>query len=102
MRYQNWDVLLFPGISKTPIQEFKTTCHVIQDSGKAHVAAVVWHGADVAFASWATLTDVAVSFGASSYARHLAIASNRYLVHTSSRAWYAFPIVYSFMGDTGT
>ncbi|KFY15542.1 hypothetical protein V492_01924 [Pseudogymnoascus sp. VKM F-4246] len=34
MRYQNWDVLLFSDKSKIPIQEFKTTCHVIQDSGK--------------------------------------------------------------------
>ncbi|KFY37578.1 hypothetical protein V495_07093 [Pseudogymnoascus sp. VKM F-4514 (FW-929)] len=32
MRYQNWDVLLFSDKSKIPIQEFKTTCHVIQDS----------------------------------------------------------------------
>ncbi|OBT73905.1 hypothetical protein VF21_08286 [Pseudogymnoascus sp. 05NY08] len=32
MRYQNWDVLLFSDKSKVPIQEFKTTCHVIQDS----------------------------------------------------------------------
>lgn len=35
MRYQNWDVLLFSDKSKVPIQEFKATCHVIQDSGKA-------------------------------------------------------------------
>ncbi|KAL5347015.1 hypothetical protein ACLOAV_008158 [Pseudogymnoascus australis] len=35
MRYQNWDVLLFSVKSKVPIQEFKTTCHVVQDSGKA-------------------------------------------------------------------
>ncbi|RKF72725.1 hypothetical protein GcM1_247187 [Golovinomyces cichoracearum] len=31
MRYNNWDVLLFPGLSKIPQQEFKTSCHVIQD-----------------------------------------------------------------------
>ncbi|KAE8452158.1 hypothetical protein EG329_001625 [Mollisiaceae sp. DMI_Dod_QoI] len=31
MRYQNWDVLLFPDRSKIPLQEFKTTCQVIQD-----------------------------------------------------------------------
>jgi hypothetical protein len=29
MRYENWDVLLFPDGSKVPIQEFKTQCHVI-------------------------------------------------------------------------
>jgi hypothetical protein len=33
MRYQNWDVLLFPELSKIPLQEFKTSCSVIQDPG---------------------------------------------------------------------
>lgn len=36
MRYQNWDVLVFPGLPeqcKIPLQEFKTSCTVIQDSG---------------------------------------------------------------------
>ncbi|KAH6709222.1 hypothetical protein BKA61DRAFT_678120 [Leptodontidium sp. MPI-SDFR-AT-0119] len=31
MRYQNWDVLLFPDQHKVPLQEFKTSCQVIQD-----------------------------------------------------------------------
>ncbi|GAE00134.1 hypothetical protein AOR_1_1022074 [Paecilomyces variotii No. 5] len=31
MRYENWDVLLFPEGSKVPIQEFKTQCFVIKD-----------------------------------------------------------------------
>ncbi|PMD51800.1 uncharacterized protein K444DRAFT_647793 [Hyaloscypha bicolor E] len=31
MRYQNWDVLLFPDLSKIPFQEFKTSCSVVQD-----------------------------------------------------------------------
>ena len=34
MRYQNWDVLLFPEVSKVPLQEFKTSCHVIHDHGR--------------------------------------------------------------------
>jgi hypothetical protein len=34
MRYQNWDVLLFPDLSKIPFQEFKTSCSVVQDPGK--------------------------------------------------------------------
>lgn len=36
MRYQNWDVLIFPlvGESKTPLQEFGTACTVNQDPGK--------------------------------------------------------------------
>lgn len=31
MRYENWDVLLFPSGSKVPIQEFKTQCFVTKD-----------------------------------------------------------------------
>lgn len=33
MRYQLWDVLLFPEPSNVPIQEFKTACFVTQDAG---------------------------------------------------------------------
>ena len=33
MRYQNWDILLFPEGSKVPVQEFKTQCHVTRDLG---------------------------------------------------------------------
>lgn len=33
MRYENWDVLLFPENSKVPIQEFKTQCFVTKDEG---------------------------------------------------------------------
>ncbi|OAT08021.1 hypothetical protein BDBG_04018 [Blastomyces gilchristii SLH14081] len=32
MRFENWDVLLFPDGSKVPIQEFKTQCFVTRDS----------------------------------------------------------------------
>ncbi|KAF9883115.1 hypothetical protein FE257_004094 [Aspergillus nanangensis] len=31
MRYENWDVLLFPESSKVPIQEFKTQCFATKD-----------------------------------------------------------------------
>ncbi|KAH1451906.1 hypothetical protein KXX13_003237 [Aspergillus fumigatus] len=31
MRYENWDVLLFPESSKVPIQEFRTQCFVTQE-----------------------------------------------------------------------
>ncbi|KAL9116034.1 MAG: hypothetical protein Q9227_000402 [Pyrenula ochraceoflavens] len=31
MRYQNWDILLFPEGSKIPVQEFKTQCFVTKD-----------------------------------------------------------------------
>lgn len=33
MRYENWDVLLFPENSKIPVQEFKTQCFVTKDRG---------------------------------------------------------------------
>ncbi|KAJ5893023.1 hypothetical protein N7504_009714 [Penicillium tannophilum] len=32
MRYENWDVLLFPEGCKVPIQEFKTQCFVTKDT----------------------------------------------------------------------
>jgi hypothetical protein len=35
MRYQNWDVLLFPGASRVPIQEFETKFHVLSASQRA-------------------------------------------------------------------
>lgn len=31
MRYDNWDVIVFPRDSHVPIQEFKTTCYATQD-----------------------------------------------------------------------
>jgi hypothetical protein len=34
MRYENWDVLLFPEGSKVPIQEFRTQCFVTRDQGE--------------------------------------------------------------------
>lgn len=37
MRYQNWDVLVFPDQCKIPLQEFKTACQVIQDPGEYHI-----------------------------------------------------------------
>ncbi|KIW44504.1 uncharacterized protein PV06_02967 [Exophiala oligosperma] len=32
MRYQHWDVLLFPGDSKIPIQEFDTRCYALEQA----------------------------------------------------------------------
>ncbi|RYP44522.1 hypothetical protein DL768_009017 [Monosporascus sp. mg162] len=32
MRYEDWDVLLFPKDSNIPMKEFKTNCHVVQDA----------------------------------------------------------------------
>jgi hypothetical protein len=36
MRYNDWDVILFPKDSHIPIQEFKTACYHAQDSSKCH------------------------------------------------------------------
>jgi hypothetical protein len=33
MRYQSWDILVFPERSKVPLQEFKTQCLVTRDHG---------------------------------------------------------------------
>lgn len=33
MRYEDWDILIFPRGSKTPVREFKTACHVVPDLG---------------------------------------------------------------------
>lgn len=33
MRYDNWDVILFPRDSLVPIQEFRTACYASQDEG---------------------------------------------------------------------
>jgi hypothetical protein len=38
MRYQNWDVLIFPDQCKIPLQEFKTACQVIQDPGEYRIS----------------------------------------------------------------
>ena len=42
MRYEDWDVLLFPSgrESKVPIKEFKVACHVVPDTEFLHA-----HGA---------------------------------------------------------
>lgn len=37
MRYENWDVILFPADSRTPIQEFKTQCFVGKDTASPYL-----------------------------------------------------------------
>ncbi|PHH93068.1 hypothetical protein CDD83_1353 [Cordyceps sp. RAO-2017] len=36
MRYEDWDVLLFPRDCKIPIKEFKVACHVVHDAEFSH------------------------------------------------------------------
>lgn len=36
MRFEDWDVLLFPRDSKIPMKEFRTNCHVVHDNGECH------------------------------------------------------------------
>lgn len=33
MRYEDWDILLFERDCKTPLREFKVSCHVLPDTG---------------------------------------------------------------------
>jgi hypothetical protein len=35
MRYDDWDVILFPKDSPVPVQEFKTACYHAQDTSKS-------------------------------------------------------------------
>ena len=41
MRYQDWDILLFPGGSNEPLKEFRVACHVVNDVGKTPWGRVV-------------------------------------------------------------
>jgi hypothetical protein len=34
MRYDNWDIILFPEKSNIPIQEYRTACYFSRDEGK--------------------------------------------------------------------
>lgn len=33
MRFDDWDILLFPRDCKVPVKEFKVACHAIHDTG---------------------------------------------------------------------
>jgi hypothetical protein len=33
MRYEDWDILLFPEDRRVPMKEFKVACHVVHDAG---------------------------------------------------------------------
>ena len=42
MRYEYWDVILFPAESHIPIQEFRTACYVSQGQGQSiHILQVI-------------------------------------------------------------
>lgn len=41
MRYEDWDVLLFPQGNKVPMREFKVGCHVVPDTGKSSKTTVL-------------------------------------------------------------
>ncbi|KAI5463620.1 hypothetical protein BGZ63DRAFT_381913 [Mariannaea sp. PMI_226] len=36
MRYEDWDILLFPQGREVPMKEFKVTCHVVHDLEFSH------------------------------------------------------------------
>ncbi|OAA59933.1 hypothetical protein ISF_05944 [Cordyceps fumosorosea ARSEF 2679] len=37
MRYEEWDILLFPRDGKVPLKEFKVACHVVHDNELSHI-----------------------------------------------------------------
>jgi len=41
MRYQSWDIILFPGGCHVPIQEFRTACFAVQQNGKSRFELLV-------------------------------------------------------------
>lgn len=43
MRYDNWDVILFPQESAVPIQEFRTACYTTYDERKRPEPFHVWN-----------------------------------------------------------
>ena len=63
MRFENWDILLFPRGSKTPIQEFKTTCNVVHDGGTVQFAAITPLWLRSAFSETDRLTEFLHSHG---------------------------------------
>lgn len=38
MRYQDWDILLYPKGCDVPFKEFKTTCYAVQEEGRRGAA----------------------------------------------------------------
>ena len=40
MRYEDWDVLLFPGNSNVPFKEFGAVCKVVRDQSRFRYLAV--------------------------------------------------------------
>ncbi|KAJ4551931.1 hypothetical protein HRR78_003497 [Exophiala dermatitidis] len=64
MRYQNWDVLLFPGGSRVPIQEFDTKCYGLEQNVGIPVAQPLLDADRIAFESM-TVVPTLTSFVAS-------------------------------------
>ena len=42
MRYNDWDVLLFPTDSIVPVKEFRVDCHLVHDIGNGTKEAHYW------------------------------------------------------------
>ena len=55
MRYQDWDILLYPKDCEVPFKEFKTTCYAVQEGGSA--------SANGTFSSLKTLNGFPDSYG---------------------------------------
>ncbi|KAM3461035.1 hypothetical protein NHJ6243_005352 [Beauveria neobassiana] len=37
MRYEDWDILLFPRDGQVPLKEFRVACHVVHDDELSHI-----------------------------------------------------------------
>lgn len=88
MRYQNWDVLLFPDQSKIPQQEFKTACQVIQDHGEH------------AHACFFTLSLLTLLPRGAEFANKPFIATYRYLIHPRFARWCKLSSLYTLLAKS--
>jgi hypothetical protein len=88
MRYQDWDVLVFPDLSKIPLQEFKTTCQVIQDTGKT-LSALHCH-----------IDQADQMHRKSQLAKQSILASYGNFFHTWFASWHCFPYLYPFLAES--
>jgi hypothetical protein len=100
MRYENWDVLLFPEDSKIPLQEFKTQCFVIDDQGML--------SSPHSRRSLTRVHRVTLSLQPCTQLRSLLLSSSRKLrpftsshhLHSEHSSWYSLSCFHPQLGKT--
>jgi hypothetical protein len=91
MRYQTWDVLVFPDHCKIPLQEFKTSCQVIQDPGiPPQFLAIILR-------LFVSVNETNLSHRIPQLADQSTSTPNCYLLHSRSSFWGTFPCLYTLL-----